>query len=399
VPIGLKDLIYTEGVRTTGGSSIYSDFVPTYSATVAVRLAEAGAVTLAKLQTIEFAMGSTSHYGPARNPWDTQRTPGGSSNGSGAALAARELPLAVGTDTGGSIRHPAAFCGITGLKPTYGLVSRHGVMPLSWSLDHVGPMARSVEDVALMLSVMAGYDGNDPTSLRSPSAEYTESLTLGPEGLRLGIPRDWFFDLIDPEVEAAVHRAAQGLADAGAEVVEVRLPNAHLAEIVGWIVSYAEWASLHEATLDRLADYGAPLTRQLLANAQFITARDYLRALRARTLIQRDLEGAFEDVDALILPGMLTTARLLSDMTFDIRGRRYQWEGVVARPMFLANVTGIPALSVPVGLSSEGLPLGMQIAARPFGESTCLRVGHAYQMMTDHHRAMPPLLAGGDSRG
>lgn len=394
VPLGLKDVVATAGIRTAGGSKIYADHVPTESAAVVERLEAAGALVLAKLQTIEFAFGDNAHYGPTYNPWDLTRSPGASSSGSGAALAARELPLAVGTDTGGSIRIPASFCGVLGLKPTYGLVSRRGVMAQSWTLDHIGPMARTAGDVALMLTAMAGYDARDPTSARAGSARYLETLDAGVEGLRLGVPRDWFFDVCDPEVEAAVREAAAVLAGEGAQLVEIDLPHARLADAIGWTIMYAEFASLHEVHLDRLNDFGAGLTRELLASSQFVSAQDYLRALRARHLLQLDLEEAFRQVDALVVPGAIAVAPRFDDWTLMVGQEEHPWP-TIARTTLIFNLAGVPALAVPSGFNREGLPTGLQVAARPFDDATVLRVAHAFQRATEHHLRVPLLLPGG----
>jgi aspartyl-tRNA(Asn)/glutamyl-tRNA(Gln) amidotransferase subunit A len=393
LPVGLKDIIFTAGVRTTGGSVIYDDLVPANDAAVVERLRAAGALVLAKLQTYEFAMGDNSHYGPTRNPWQLDHTPGGSSTGSGAALAARELPLAVGTDTGGSIRVPASFCGVVGLKPTLGLVSRRGVMLQSWTLDHVGPMTRSVADAARMLAAMAGHDPLDPASIRGPAGGYQQALDAGVRGMRIGVPAEWFFDVVDPEIEAATMEALAILAERGASIVEVPLPSARHSDVIGWTIMYAEYAALHEDTFDRLEDYSAPLSQQILVSSQFVSAVDYARSLRALHLVQRDFEAAFEQVQALVVPGMVGVAPLLADMRFRIGDRGYGWGELVARTTMIFNLAGIPALSLPAGLHSSGLPMGIQVAARPFDETTCFQVGQAYEQATGHHLLAPPLLS------
>lgn len=391
VPYGVKDLILTAGVRTTGGSRRYRDHVPNTGAEAVDRLERAGAVMMAKLHTFEFARGDDSFPGPTRNPWDPERTAGASSTGAGAALAARELPLALGTDTGGSIRVPASFCGVTGLKPTFGLVPRSGVMPQSWTLDHVGPMGRSVVDVARMLTVIAGYDPTDPESIRTPRRDYLEELDQGVAGLRVGIPRDWFFDVIDPEALAATHQAASMLAEQGAGLVEVDLPHAHLSDAIAALIIYAEFAALHEDSLDRPEGLGTRWTRQVLVDSQFVGATDYLRALRARHLVQRDLEQAFERADVLLVPGAVGVAPRLDDLAFSVGDTVREWDQAVARMTLLFNLAGVPALALPAGFSGAGLPLGVQVAARPFDEVTCLRVGHTLQRCTTHHLAIPPL--------
>jgi len=393
VPFGLKDIIATSGIRTTGGSRLYADYLPADHAVVADRLLDAGGVLLAKLQTFEFAFGADPAYGRTANPWDLERTPGGSSSGSAAALAAREIPFALGTDTGGSIRVPATFCGVCGLKPTFGRVPRTGVMGLSWSLDHVGPMARSVSDIALVLSVISGHHPSDPTSSESVVEDYSGALEGGARGLRIGIPRDWFFDVCDSEIKSSTEAAVRELELAGAHIVEVDLPHAHLSDptTVGWLIIYPECASLHELDNERLNEYGNEFA-QLLINAQFVNAIDYLRALRLRHLIQLDFQAAFTKVDAIITPGAAAVAPRFADMLVRIGDKDYDWLEVIPRTTTIFNMTGMPALSIPSGLSSTGLPIGFQIAATPFHDATCLRVGHVYQQLTEHHRARPPLI-------
>ncbi len=395
VPFLLKDIVATAGIRTTGGSSIYRDWVPTRSAALATRLEEAGGSLLAKVQTMEFAYGHevNTTWGPMLNPWDLERTTGGSSSGSGAGVAARYAPLAIGTDTGGSIRDPSSFCNLTGIKPTYGRVPRHGVMPLAWSLDHAGPMTRDVRDAALMLEVIAGYDAGDPMSSRQPVPEYSALLGDGSAaGLRVGVPVEWFWDVIDPEVKAAADRLVAVLVDAGATVTPVHLPNVHLSDVIGWTVMLAEFGSLHEVTLDRLAEYDTGNIDALPA-AQFVSASDYLRAQRLRNLVQRDFEAAFDEVDVLVVPGSISVAPRLDEMGATIDGTFYGYVEYFLRTMFVFNVTGLPALSVPSGLSAAGLPMGVQLVARPFGEATAFRAARVVQQATAFHTAVPPLVS------
>jgi aspartyl-tRNA(Asn)/glutamyl-tRNA(Gln) amidotransferase subunit A len=396
VPFGLKDIIATAGVPTTGGSSIYRDYVPAESACLASRLTDAGGVLLAKLQTYEFAFGGeiNTHYGPMRNPFDLARATGGSSGGSGGAVAAREMPLAIGTDTGGSIRIPAAYCGITGLKPTYGRVPRHGVMGLAWTLDHAGPMARSVDDVALMLGVIAGHDPRDPYAWDQEVPDYAADIAAGAgvTGVRVGVPTTWFFDRIHPEVQAACNDALDVLRSLGCVVVPVEVPGVELAERVGWTIMAAEQASYHEITFDRLDEYDERFAERLVG-AQFITAHDYLSAQRLRSVVQQGMSDAFAHVDVLFTPGAVTTAPLLDGMLADLGDESVPWIDVVARCTFPFNVTGMPALVLPSGLDHNGLPMSIQLAARPFDETACLRVGRAFQQVTAHHLALPGLLS------
>jgi aspartyl-tRNA(Asn)/glutamyl-tRNA(Gln) amidotransferase subunit A len=252
-------------------------------------------------------------------------------------------------------------------------------------------MTRTVEDAALSLAVMAGFDARDPSSDGPPPGDYPGALAGGVKGLRIGIPTDWFFDLCDPPIEAATRQAMATLAQAGAQLVEVALPNAKLAEPIGWMVMYAECASLHEGTMDRLEEHGKEF-REFLVSAQFVSAADYLKGLRARRVVQQDFESAFDKVDVLITPGAISVAPRLDDMLSVIGDRGYPWADVVSRTTFIFNVTGLPALSIPAGLNRDGLPVGIQVVARPFDEATCLRVGHAFQQLTDHHLAVPELV-------
>lgn len=399
IPFGLKDLIYTEGIRTTGGSLMYQDLVPSVSATVADRLVDAGGILLGKVHTWEFAADGVP-LGYTRNPWSLDHMAGGSSSGSAAAVAAREMPLAIGTDTGGSIRVPTSFCGITSMKPTTGRVSRYGVMPLSWTLDHVGPMARSATDVALALQVISGHDPRDPASASEPVGPYLADLARGVQGLRLGVPSNWFFDICDPQVKAAADRAIAVLEGAGMEIVEVRFPILDKVDPVTllWLITNPEAASLHEVNTEQIALYSHDNARHIVSGRAEL-AIDYLRALRLRAVIQQDFESVFETVDCLITPGTPSVApRIETDQSIVpgwslIGDDRYPWLEVSGRTTCVFNLAGMPALTLPSGLNSDGLPMAIQLAARPFGEGTCLRIGHAFQELTDHHRAMPPLAA------
>jgi aspartyl-tRNA(Asn)/glutamyl-tRNA(Gln) amidotransferase subunit A len=390
IPYGLKDIIATEGIRTTGGSAVYADWIPSESATLVDRLEGAGAALVAKLYTFEFAGGANA---TTCNPWDLERTAAGSSSGSAAAVAARELPLAVGTDTGGSIAIPAAFVGITGLKATYGRIPRTGVMPLSWTLDHVGPMTRSAIDAALSLQVMAGYDRKDPNSLNVPVHDYLGSIDDGLRGMRIGVPRDWFFDVCDAEIAAATHEAVCELERAGATVKEFDLPSTRQVQLhaIELTVVYAEMSSLHSPTFSRLDEYG-PEYQKLLARGQFVHAADYLHCLRARHLVQLDFERAFADVDLVVVPGCVCVAPRHDRMVAKIGDQELPLLDVISRTTAVFNIVGIPTLTIPSGLDSQGLPMGIAVAARPFDEPTMFRAAHAYQQLTDHHRLMPALV-------
>lgn len=390
VPYGLKDIIGTAGIRTTGGSPLYADYVPKESATLAERLDAAGGVLVAKLQTYEFASGSNAN---TSNPWDVERWACGSSSGSAAAVSARELPLTVGTDTGGSIIGPAAFCGIVGLKPTFGRIPRSGIMPLSWTLDHAGPMTRSALDAGLALRVMAGHDPKDPTSAKRAVDDYVGRIGTGLEGLRIGVPTDWFFDICDPEVEAACRLAIRLLEDHGATVLDVALPATRLVDLhaIENTIVYAELASLHDITFERLDEYG-PEFQRLFVRSQFTSATDYLKALRARHLLQLDFQNAFERVDALLVPAQLCTAPRQDHIVAKIGAKEFPFLDVGSRPTAVMDIVGIPTVAFPVGFDQLGLPIGAQVAASPYNEALCLRIVHAYQQLTDFHKALPPMV-------
>jgi aspartyl-tRNA(Asn)/glutamyl-tRNA(Gln) amidotransferase subunit A len=390
VPYGLKDIIETAGIRTTGGSRMYADHVPSKDAAVASRLAGAGGVLLAKLQTFEFAAGANA---VTSNPWDLARTAAGSSSGSGAAVAARELPLSIGTDTGGSVAIPASFVGIAGLKATFGRVPRSGVFPLSWTLDHVGPMARSAEDIALALGVMAGHDADDPTSGTAAVPDYAAELQCDLSTLRIGVPTDWFFDIIHPDVELATRAAIAAMEAAGAEVVEFALPSAELLDLHAMELTIigAEAASLHSPHLSRY-DLLGPEFQQVLARSQGYSAVDYLNAVRARHLVQRDFARAFEIADVIVVPGAITVAPRHDHLVAVVGDSERPWVDVVSRSTAVFNLTGIPSLSIPAGFS-DGLPVGIQIAGPPYAEGVVLAAAHAYQQLTDHHAQIPQLVA------
>ena len=390
VPYGLKDIIATAGIRTTGGSALYSSWVPTENATVVDRLNDAGAALTAKLYTFEFAGGANA---TTSNPWDLDRTAAGSSSGSATAVAARELPLTVGTDTGGSIAIPAAFVGIAGLKATYGRIPRTGVMPLSWTLDHVGPMTRSALDAALALQAMAGFDKGDPNSGSAPVPDYTATIDQGVKGLRVGVPRDWFFDVCDPEIAAATYEAVRELERAGAVVREFDLPSTRQVQLhaIELTVVYAEMSSLHSPTFSRLDEYG-PEFQKLLTRGQFAHAADYLHCLRARHLVQRDFERAFDEIDVAVVPGCVCIAPRHDHMVAKIGDEEQALLDVISRTTAVFDIVGLPTLTIPSGLDREGLPMGIAVAARPYDEMTMFRAAHAFQRQTDHHTLMPPLV-------
>jgi len=394
VPVAVKDIVYTRGVRTTMGSRLYTNFVPEENATVVDRLDAAGAILIAKAHTHEFAFGATTnspYYGPCRNPWDRQRVPGGSSGGSAAGVAAGLCPIAIGSDTGGSIRMPGALCGVVGLKPTYGRVSRHGVFPLSWSCDHVGPLTRSARDAALALSAIAGYDPRDPTTSRAPLADYAAALAGDVRGVRVGVLREHISEPLDGEVRRLVTRAVERLAELGAAVEEISIPSAARARIVLATIVGVDAAAIHEPLLrERAADYSADVRRQLPLGFG-LSGLDYVRAQQGRTQIMADVRAAMERRDVLVGPTVPIPAPAIGPETATIEGREYQL--MVALPAFtrLHNLTGFPAVTVPCGYTAGGLPVGLQISARPHEEATALRVADAYERATADERRRPPV--------
>ncbi|HSF33926.1 MAG TPA: amidase [Candidatus Tectomicrobia bacterium] len=394
MPIALKDLCATRGVRTTAGSKILQDHVPTYDATVALRLAEAGTILLGKLHMNEFAYGpdgDNAHYGRVRNPWNQECITGGSSSGSGAALAASLCLGALGTDTGGSIRIPSALCGIVGIKPTYGRVSRYGITPLCWSLDHAGPMARTVEDVALLLQTMAGYDVKDPSSAPHPVPDYAGALSGDVRGLRIGIPREYFFEMIDAEVEAAVRQAIAVIEGSGASVHEVSWPSLRYVTLAALIIVLAEASAFHDAWIrTRPQDYHPDIALRLKWGL-LLPASAYAKAQRLRMLMCRDVAQLWRQVDILVTPATMMAAPRAGEAQICLGNRQMSTREAILRLMRPFNLTGLPAISVPCGFTSTGLPIGLQIAGKPFDEATVLRVAHAYEQSTDWHRRRPPM--------
>jgi len=401
LPIGMKDLFCTEGVLTTAGSHILDGFKPPYESTVSARLKQAGAVSLGKTNLDEFAMGSsneTSYYGASKNPWkatgdDRGLVPGGSSGGSAAAVAARIAIAATGTDTGGSIRQPAAYCGITGIKPTYGRCSRWGIIAYASSLDQAGPMTRDVRDAAIMLGAMSGYDPKDSTSANLPVPDFEAALTGNIKGLRIGLPKEYRPEGLSPEIAALWDRGAQWLKDAGAEVVEISLPHTKYALATYYVIAPAECSSnlarydgvrfglrVDGSSLDemymktRAAGFGTEVQRRIMMGTYVLSAgyydAYYLKAQKVRALIAQDFRQAFEQVDVILAPTAPTPAFGMGENMAD--PITMYLNDVFTVPTSLA---GLPGLSVPAGLSATGLPLGLQLIGKPFDEETVLRVG------------------------
>lgn len=394
VPAALKDIFLTQGVRTTAGSKVLADYVPDRDAAVVSRLKDAGAVLVGKLNLHEFAFGVTTvnpHYGATRNPWDTERVPGGSSGGSAAAVVAGLCSYSLGTDTGGSVRAPAALCGMVGLKPTYGRVSRYGVFPLAWSLDHIGPMTRTVEDIALVLQAIAGRDPRDPTSSDAPVPDYASSLLGTVRGLRIGVPRGFFLDNVVPEVAAAFDAALSALVQEGASVTDISLPHIRLAKALFAVIVLPEAVSAHERYLKtRAEDYG-PDVRARLEAGTLILASQYVRGQRIRRLLQADFQAALAQVDVIVTPTSPVPASRIGEDVLHVGTLNEGVGDALVRFTRPINLVGLPAISVPCGFTQAGLPLGLQIIGRAFDEATVLRVAAAYEHATPWHERRPPL--------
>jgi len=412
IPIALKDVLCTRGIRTTCGSKILERFVPPYDATVVERLREAGAVLLGKLNMDEFAMGSStenSGYFATRNPWDLGRVPGGSSGGSAAAVSADMATATLGTDTGGSIRQPAAFCGTVGLKPTYGRVSRYGLVAFASSLDQIGPFSKDVEDAAHMLRVIAGHDPMDSTSVDAPVPDYAAELGTGVAGLKLGIPAEYFIDGMDPEVETAVRDAVKTLEKLGARAEPVSLPHTEYGLAAYYLIAPAECSSnlarydgvkyglrapkardiVDMYSKTRAQGFGREVKRRIMLGTYALSAgyydAYYGKAQRVRTLVRRDFQQAFERVDLIVAP---TTPNVAFKMGEKEDPLQMYLNDVFTIPV---NLAGLPGLSMPAGFTRSGLPIGLQLIGRPFDETTVLRAAHAFERATDWHARKPPL--------
>jgi aspartyl-tRNA(Asn)/glutamyl-tRNA(Gln) amidotransferase subunit A len=416
IPMALKDNLCTEGIRTTCSSKILENFVPPYNATVTERLQEAGAILLGKLNMDEFAMGSStenSSFFPTHNPWDIDRVPGGSSGGSVASVAADEAVYTLGSDTGGSIRQPAAFCGVVGLKPTYGVVSRYGLIAYASSLDQIGPITKTVSDNALVLNAIAGHDSKDSTSVPYNKPDYTQFLVNDIRGLRVGVPKEYFGQGMDPEVDKVIREAIQTLESLGAIVEECSLPNTDYAMPAYYLIAPAE-ASSNLARYDgvryghraeniedvislfsktRAEGFGAEVKRRIMLGTYALSAgyydAYYLKAQKVRTLIKQDFDRAFERFDVLLSPTTPTPAFRLGEKSGD--PLTMYLSDVCTVPI---NLAGIPALSLPAGFA-DGLPIGLQLMGKPFDEGTLYRVAYTFEQNTSFHTVKPSLLKGG----
>ncbi|MCP4536784.1 MAG: Asp-tRNA(Asn)/Glu-tRNA(Gln) amidotransferase subunit GatA [Chloroflexi bacterium] len=414
IPLAIKDVLCTKGIPTTCGSRILEDFVPPYDGTAVARLKAAGAIILGKTNTDEFAMGSStenSAFFTTRNPWDLDRVPGGSSGGSAAAVAADECSGALGTDTGGSVRQPASLCGIVGLKPTYGRVSRYGLIAFASSLDQIGVLTKDVTDAALLLEVIAGYDSRDSTSMNVPVPHYSVGLqdSDGLEGMRVGVPKEYFIDGIQPEVETKVRAAVNALAKLGAQVQEISLPHTDYALPVYYLIAPAE-ASANLARYDgvrytmrvdangpnemykatRGQGFGSEVKRRIMLGTYALSAgyydAYYLKAQKVRTLIKSDFDAAFEQVDVIVSPVTPTTAFRIGEKTDD--PLQMYLSDIFTLSM---NLAGICGLSLPCGFDNDGLPIGLQLIGPAFGEERILRVAYAYEQATEWHNKRPHL--------
>lgn len=414
IPIAQKDIFLAQGWRTTCASKMLENFIGPYDATVIQQFNQAGAVNLGKTNMDEFAMGSsneTSYFGKVQNPWDRSRVPGGSSGGSAAAVAARLCAAATGTDTGGSIRQPASLCGLSGLKPTYGLASRYGMIAFASSLDQAGPMARSCEDMALMMNVMVGFDERDSTSLNHPKEDYTRELGKPLNGLKIGLPKEYFSEGLDNNVATIVQAAIDEYRKLGAEIVDISLPNTRLSIPVYYVLAPAEASSNlsrydgvrygHRAKqygdlMDmycktRAEGFGAEVKRRILIGTYVLSAgyydAYYLQAQKIRRLIAQDFENAFKQCDVIMGPTAPSTAFKIGEKADDPISMYLQDIYTIA-----VNLAGLPGMSVPAGFSNN-LPVGLQIIGNYFDEARMLNVGHAYQQVTDWHNRMPEGIA------
>ncbi|MBX7149498.1 Asp-tRNA(Asn)/Glu-tRNA(Gln) amidotransferase subunit GatA [bacterium] len=410
IPMSPKDIYLTKGMPTTCASKILKGYIPPYNSTVINKCEEAGLYMVGKINLDEFAMGSSnenSAYQSVKNPWNLACVPGGSSGGSAAALAADLCIATLGTDTGGSIRQPAAFCGVVGLKPTYGRVSRYGVIAFASSLDQMGPMTKDVEDTALLMNVISGYDKNDSTSVNMSVPDYTKFLNLGIKGKKIGIPKEYFADGLDGEVRTSIDKAIQTLKDLGAEIQEVSLPTTQYATAVYYILAPAE-ASSNLARYDgirygfradgnnlkeiyensKTAGFGPEVKRRIMLGTYVLSAgyydAYYIKAQKARTVITNDFNEAFKKVDVLLTPTTPTTAFKIGEKSSDPLQMYLSDICTIA-----VNLAGLPGMSLPCGFDSKGLPIGMQLIGKAFDEGTLIQVGHAYEQATPWHKKKP----------
>ena len=394
IPVALKDVFETKDVRTTCGSVFLKENIPSRDCAVAEKLQQAGAVLIGKTGLHEFAYGITSdnpHFGTIRNPWGADRVPGGSSGGSGSAVASDQVFMAMGSDTGGSIRIPASFCGIVGLKPTFGRVSRYGVLPLDYSLDHMGPLVRSVRDAGIVLNALAGHDSRDDTSSRRPVKDYVPHPGASISGLRLGLSENFYFDRVDDAAAAGVRAMASTAQRLGAQILPVRVPDIAALNTIGRLILLVEASSCLAPYLDRRDQFGKDVLA-LLDQGRLIPGTDYVHAQRLRRVMQAEFRKLFEGIDCLLTPATPTGAPRIGQTTVKLGDVEEDVRLASTRFVRGINVLGLPALSIPCGLDAEGMPLGLQIIGRAFEEDVILKVGAALEDATDHHRHRPAIL-------
>lgn len=393
IPMALKDIFYFKGETATIGSKIHKDFVPDYDSTIVSKLKEAGATFTGTLNMHEYAFGVTNynpHYGSCRNPWNLDAISGGSSGGSGAAIAADLTIATMGTDTGGSIRIPAALCGIVGLKPTHGRISKYGVFPLSWSLDHAGPMTKTVKDAAIMLENLAGYDPNDPTSVNVPVVRYTDYLTGNIKGLVIGINEDFYFHNIDPEVQRTVRQAIETLKVLGAEVKSVKIPNIEHSKYAHIMTYFGDSGAIHRDNFKKMPKQFGDDVRFSLALGENPSAVDYVQAQQMRRKIIQGFAEAFQSVDVLISPATALTASKVGQETTMLNGKKEVVFEQLLRLTSPSNITGLPSITVNCGFV-DGLPVGMQITGKAFREETILNAAYAFERASSLGNRKPQL--------
>ena len=395
IPVALKDLVNVAGSPTTGGSPLFQQNVAHADATIARRFRQAGAIIIGKTNLVMHAMGAAGlnpYTGHPHNPWDLSRCTGGSSSGSGAAVAAGCIPAAIGTDTGGSIRMPAALCGIAGLKPTYGRVSRAGVMDLSWSCDHVGPMARRVSDCAYVMNALAGFDPHDPASADEPVEDYTLALNRGLEGLQIGVPSDYFFEeSVDPEIKAAVYTAIELMMSNGVEAIEIPMPWAQVGRSINMGIVMPESVAVHKQNISNHPETYTDEIRARLQSAMTIAAVDYVQAQRARRWFIEKMNHAMRHVDVIITPTVPEQTPTIEEADTRPGENVAQKGGDLPNFTGVFNTTGQPSMSVPCGFTKNGMPIGLMITGHHFDEATVLRVGNAYESLAPWHTYRPTL--------
>jgi aspartyl-tRNA(Asn)/glutamyl-tRNA(Gln) amidotransferase subunit A len=394
IPLAIKDIYATHDLPTTASSKVLAGHQTGYDAASVAKLRDAGALLVGKTQTHEFAYGPTTvneYAGPSHNPWNPEHVPGGSSGGSAIALATGMALGATGSDTGGSIRTPSALCGVCGLKPTYGLVSRRGILALSWSLDHAGPMARSVDDLAFLLQAMAGFDAADPGSANVEIPDYVSDVGERPDGLLVGVPREYYLDVVDSEVRQAFEQSLEVMRGLGWRVEEVSLPHLKYALGAELAILGAEASALHRDTMRHQASDVSRNVRRELDSGMVVPAVDYLLGQRVRALIIDDFAAALRQVEMIATPTIPIPAPRIGQQEVTIEGRSFSALNAIWRNVFPTNLTGSPTLCLPCGFCQAGLPISLQLIGRNFDELTLFRAGHAFQSATDWHERTPPL--------